>query len=1171
MATRKNKVYYYVDDGGTLRKMGAEADKAAAGMGRVGKAARTADRNLKGTAAMSSNTTKNFSKMQQGAGGLVAAYATVASTVFALSAAFQFLKNAGDLRVLQDSQVAYSSATGIGMITLTKNIQGAARGLLTFRDAAQAAAIGTASGLGQDQIQNLAKGAANVSQILGRDVTDSFNRLIRGVTKAEPELLDELGITLRLDDANREYAASLGIAATKLTTAQKKQAVYLKVQKALAEQYDSVVQGQEAQGNGFQKLMVSLDKVLMSIYEFMAKFGEPIAEFLSKNIELLVIGLAAIAIPIVKQIIPGLNNWAAASTKAADESAAAYAKAKKELESLNKAQGGDPREIARAGLSAGTGSSGLKAMEQGKKLTQRQAAGLLRFAEAGQGAVTKMSKYQAEVYKKSLRDMLGQKEKWTQFVKRKTIEYSTSFNTATKKMEVRYKQAMAAMSRATSKLGQTVGRVTGALGMLSIIASGVKAALGFFFDDFDVVKEKVDNATDAIEDFNKEFARIEIGLARGGTAGAKAAVEYLNSFANILEQVADARAAYQTASGASKGAGLVAGFDGLLDKVSVMATALKGTTNPALLEMQERLKTVGEVLANRGSTIYLDNISAELNNIIADLDKFRAKLNNIKETGAKVFQDYSKTIESTTQFQSSVALQLNDINSVLKDIEDTQLSEELKDQVAALELIKKDLLTIEKIEKNRALRASEFQVEYTKFQRFGTTLLKEEIARRQKIVELEATLIEDKLQLKRINEGTIKSDEVSTQILRNKIEANEEILSQMEKQYTIAQELTKALAQGFESSFQQGLTDLITGDEGSLKDALMKMTESTIRAGVEAYSREITRNLMEKLFKLPEFETEEERAARIQKEINDAHISGMQTAFDAHIQKLNEVLNTSGLSGESKIDKAEIIKPTGTIDDPIYVIPLKPLNGSGVVDPPTPGELEEQLVPDPFIRKMNQEEPLAVRVTNGVGTNTLENFDALTGGKKDEGARQASETATDALGALKDGINSEGELAVEDKKAAGALGGLGSGLMGMLQSFTSAGGLGQGMGGLLMTLGKSIFGFKAGGIMTDTGKKIPGYASGGIAKGPRSGHPAILHGNEAVVPLPNGRSIPVEGGNTNTNNVSINVNMEQGSAKTSGDQQGQGGELGKALSRAVQEELQKQKRPGGILSPYGAA
>lgn len=37
-----------------------------------------------------------------------------------------------------------------------------------------------------------------------------------------------------------------------------------------------------------------------------------------------------------------------------------------------------------------------------------------------------------------------------------------------------------------------------------------------------------------------------------------------------------------------------------------------------------------------------------------------------------------------------------------------------------------------------------------------------------------------------------------------------------------------------------------------------------------------------------------------------------------------------------------------------------------------------------------------------------------------------------------------------------------------------------------------------------------GYEFGGIVSGPKSGYQALLHGTEAVVPLPNGRNIPVE-------------------------------------------------------------
>jgi tape measure domain-containing protein len=90
-----------------------------------------------------------------------------------------------------------------------------------------------------------------------------------------------------------------------------------------------------------------------------------------------------------------------------------------------------------------------------------------------------------------------------------------------------------------------------------------------------------------------------------------------------------------------------------------------------------------------------------------------------------------------------------------------------------------------------------------------------------------------------------------------------------------------------------------------------------------------------------------------------------------------------------------------------------------------------------------------------------------------------------------------------------------------------------------------------------------GFATGGISRGPTSGYPATLHGTEAVVPLPNGRAIPVEmtGGGTS---VVVNVNMATGEMDvSSGERDGE--LLGKALSEAVQAELIRQKRPGGIL------
>ncbi len=86
------------------------------------------------------------------------------------------------------------------------------------------------------------------------------------------------------------------------------------------------------------------------------------------------------------------------------------------------------------------------------------------------------------------------------------------------------------------------------------------------------------------------------------------------------------------------------------------------------------------------------------------------------------------------------------------------------------------------------------------------------------------------------------------------------------------------------------------------------------------------------------------------------------------------------------------------------------------------------------------------------------------------------------------------------------------------------------------------------------------FADGGIASGPTSGYPATLHGTEAVVPLPNGRSIPVEmkgamqqskGGD----NITVNINVSGG---------GNAKDIAKQVSQEVARTFRNRSRQSGF-------
>ena len=130
---------------------------------------------------------------------------------------------------------------------------------------------------------------------------------------------------------------------------------------------------------------------------------------------------------------------------------------------------------------------------------------------------------------------------------------------------------------------------------------------------------------------------------------------------------------------------------------------------------------------------------------------------------------------------------------------------------------------------------------------------------------------------------------------------------------------------------------------------------------------------------------------------------------------------------------------------------------------------------------------------------------------------------------------------------------------------------GQEGGGGFMS---SMFGGGSGGfeIPADAAPKTAGisfFAKGGIVTGPTAAMIGEGGMNEAVVPLPNGKAIPVDFGKKGkmggdvTSNVTVNVDQSGGSnTEMSGED---AGKLGKAIDVAVKRVIMEERRSGGML------
>ncbi len=514
---KRNKVFIDVEVNGKMQKVAVDAKKVSTQLDNLGKNARTADRNVKGVAQASSGASKNFSKMAQGTGGLVGAYASLAAQLFAVSAAFNFLKTAGQLKSLQEGQAAYSASTGTAMKSLTQDIIAATDAQIAFTEAAQAAAIGTASGLDPEQLTRLGKAAKDASIVLGRDVTDSFNRLVRGVTKAEPELLDELGIILRLDTATEKYARTLGKTKDELTTFERSQAVANEVLEQSEEKYSRILAVTGASVNKFAQLGKAFDDIVNKIKEVAAAVMTPLAEVLIETPQMAFAAIGLLMRPVLMAVLPGLSNVVDRTKDIAEAARTSFDAATKEAEEYAKTlESRKPIDTSKnrtgvAGILSGQKGAKNSILEQakaGKQLSNRQ----IKQLEADVQKKKLLNKRELTNFKKHLREM---KLANTAANRRMADDYEMALKQkerGLKRFQMKAKGIFASIATFGSRAARVISFAFSAIGWIGLLATLAMTAYQFFktkeateetADEFDYLGDKVTSVNEELKNFNK--------------------------------------------------------------------------------------------------------------------------------------------------------------------------------------------------------------------------------------------------------------------------------------------------------------------------------------------------------------------------------------------------------------------------------------------------------------------------------------------------------------------------------------------------------------------------------------------------------------------------------------------------------------------------------------------
>lgn len=301
------KIGVVVDDGGSTKKVTNGADLLAKSLDNVTASATRASAAVKSTMAPSGGAKtkealkgatvspqegleygraraavgtgaagRDFANQAQGLGGLVRVYATFAANIFAVSAAFEALNKAAQTERLIQSLDKLSVSAGANLKSVAKSLQEASGQALSFGEAVQFTNIGTTAGLAGQQIESLTKIARGAATVLGRDVGDSIRRIIQGTAKQEQEILDELGIFLKANQAYEKYAQAFNIKVDDLTAQQKTQAYANEVERLgqkfveFAEIPDPFTKFTATGKDALNSLLSSINKAVTPVLELFA-------------------------------------------------------------------------------------------------------------------------------------------------------------------------------------------------------------------------------------------------------------------------------------------------------------------------------------------------------------------------------------------------------------------------------------------------------------------------------------------------------------------------------------------------------------------------------------------------------------------------------------------------------------------------------------------------------------------------------------------------------------------------------------------------------------------------------------------------------------------------------------------------------------------------------------
>ncbi len=560
-----------LDDKGSLALVTKEAKKTADSLGKVEGATKKANkgqdhfaRGAKGVGQAGLSASKGFSKMRDsmgGSNGLVSAYAILAANIFAATAAFNALRRAAQIEQLEKGLRLVGAAAGQNLPDVANGLRDITGAAISSEQAMRATALAMSAGFRSDQLIQLTKVAKGASIALGRDMGDALDRLVRGTAKLEPEILDELGIMVRLDDAVQDYADRLGLAAGQVTQFDRRQAFLNATIEQGLKKFEDLSQGVDS--NPYDKLAASLadlQKAFINGTSAVTGLSSAV-EFASRHLASLAAVGTTLALGITRGVAPGMFRLADSAAATANGALTARA----ELAGLATEGNKLPPKFAKLAGALQNGTATSKEFATANNSLQGQLGGLTRGLNGLTKGTEEYASKSAEIQgvRNQMKDLAELED--LQGKARVTNARATAIGSAANfdlrdsfgSLKSAFKEDSENTQKATKgkkglrnslksmgpafRIAGTGAKAFGAalftaLPYIGLIISIVSVLYGVIKEKFfpeDLVKKRIEDAKKSFE----QFAEIQSRFMQSSSKGGQRLAESYIAFAGVLDQI----------------------------------------------------------------------------------------------------------------------------------------------------------------------------------------------------------------------------------------------------------------------------------------------------------------------------------------------------------------------------------------------------------------------------------------------------------------------------------------------------------------------------------------------------------------------------------------------------------------------------------------------------------